>query len=56
MKKTLAERLAPKYESRMSKHPLGQYRERVWHQHRDGLQEGGAEGLTHGRSTPHWSR
>ncbi|MFL5422302.1 MAG: MBL fold metallo-hydrolase [Myxococcales bacterium] len=29
MKKTLAERLAPKYEQRMSKHPLGQYRERI---------------------------
>jgi cyclase len=29
MKKTLAERLAPKYESRMSKHPLGQYRDRI---------------------------
>src|SRR5439155_26802981 len=29
MKKTLAERLAPKYEQRMSKHPDGQYRERV---------------------------
>jgi len=29
MKKTLADRLAPKYESRMSKHPLGQYRERI---------------------------
>jgi hypothetical protein len=29
MKKTLADRLAPKYEQRMSKHPVGQYRERV---------------------------
>jgi glyoxylase-like metal-dependent hydrolase (beta-lactamase superfamily II) len=29
MKKTLADRLAPKYERQMSKHPLGQYRERI---------------------------
>jgi glyoxylase-like metal-dependent hydrolase (beta-lactamase superfamily II) len=29
MKKTLADRLAPKYEQRMSKHPVGQYRERI---------------------------
>lgn len=29
VRKTLAERLAPKYEQRMSKHPVGQYRERV---------------------------
>jgi glyoxylase-like metal-dependent hydrolase (beta-lactamase superfamily II) len=29
MKRTLADRLAPKYERAMSKYPLGQYRERV---------------------------
>ena len=29
MKKTIAEQLAPKYEGGMSKHPLGQYRDRV---------------------------
>ncbi len=29
MKKTIAEQLAPKYERDMSKHPLGQYRDRV---------------------------
>jgi hypothetical protein len=29
MKKTLPERLAPKYERGMSKYPLGQYRDRI---------------------------
>ena len=29
MKKTIGDQLAPKYESGMSKYPLGQYRDRV---------------------------
>lgn len=30
MKKTIGERLAPRYEQAMSKYPLGQYRDRIW--------------------------
>ena len=53
MKKAVGDQLAPKYERGMSKYPLGQYRDPRRHERRDGLPEGGQEGVSMRRtSTP----